>query len=310
MLHKILVALDGSALAEHSLADATALSIPTAASLILMRAVVAHTLPGTDARPAQVESVAEAERYLGDVAAGLRGRGFICEIATPYGDAADWIADEARLRHADLIVMSTHGRSGPGRWIFGSVSEVVLTRTTVPVLLVRAWQPRQRELLLQGQPRLVVPLDGSVLAESALPVGAALADDIGGQLVLTRVQPDPKDVLKDEDGRVLAYVDQQEDSLISAATDYLKGVAGELAAQFPKVPMHTRVQLGDPVAGITATATETDAALVVMATHGRTGLSRAVLGSVAGRLLEHGVTPLVLVRPRRQEPTGSSAAGA
>src|SRR5579859_1996048 len=123
MLSKILVPLDGSELAERALSDATALSIPTAARLILMRAVVAHTLPGVDARAAQVDALEEADGYLREVAAGLRQRGFECEIATPYGSAPDWILEDASVRHADMIVMSTHSRSGPGRWLVGSVAE-------------------------------------------------------------------------------------------------------------------------------------------------------------------------------------------
>jgi nucleotide-binding universal stress UspA family protein len=301
MLSKILVPLDGSELAERALSDATALSIPTAARLILMRAVVAHTLPGVDARAAQVDAVGEADGYLRGVATGLQHRGFACEIATPYGPAADWILEEASLRHADMIVMTTHSRSGPARWLVGSVAESVLARATLPVLLVRAWQPRERELLLQDRPRLLVPLDGSVFAEAALPAAAALAEDVGAELVLTRVQPSPTGVLTANDGQVLAYVDQEEEALAAEATDYLTSIARTLAEQRPGVRVSTRVQFGEPVVGITASAAETNAALIVMATHGRTGLSRAVFGSVAGRVLEHGTTSLVLVRPPNPE---------
>jgi len=278
MLHKVLVPLDGSELAERALSDATALSIPTAARLILMRAVEAHTLPGVDARAAQVDALAEAEEYLREVAAGLQRRGFTCEVATPYGPAADWILEEANLRHADMIVMSTHSRSGPARWLVGSVAESVLARATQPVLLVRVCQPRERELLLQDQPRLLVPLDGSVFAEAAVPVAAALAEDVGAELVLTRVERAPT-------------------ALTAEATDYLARIARMLTERRPGVRVSTRLEFGDPVVGITASAAETDAALIVMATHGRAGLSRAVFGSVSGRILEHGTTSLVLVRP-------------
>ena len=77
------------------------------------------------------------------------------------------------------------------------------------MLLVRAWQPRERELLLQDQPRLLVPLDGSVFAEAALPAAAALAEDVGAELVLTRVQPSPKGVLTADDGQVVACTSEE-----------------------------------------------------------------------------------------------------
>src|SRR5437868_13799475 len=103
MLNKILVPLDGSELAERALSFATGLSIPTAARLVLVRAVTAHTFPGVDAREPQVRALAEAEIYLREIAQSLVQRGFLhVEIATPYGETpAGWIVEEALLRHVD-----------------------------------------------------------------------------------------------------------------------------------------------------------------------------------------------------------------
>jgi nucleotide-binding universal stress UspA family protein len=298
MLRKMLIPLDGSGLAERALEDAAALSASTAATLILLRTVELHTVPGMDDRAAEVEALSDAERYLREHAERLQHRGFTCEVVATYGPAAEWIVAEASLRDVDLIVMSTHGRSGPARWLLGSVAEAVLARTSVPVLLVRAWQPRGREMLLRDEPRVLVPLDGSAFAEAALPIAAGLADDVGAELVLIRVQPRPADVIKTEAGLVLSYVDQQEAGLVSEATDYLNMVAGGLLERWLGVPVSTRAELGDAASSITATAMQLNAALIVMTTHGRTGVSRAVLGSVAGRILEHSTASLVLVRPR------------
>jgi len=274
VLRKILVPLDGSELAERALSFATGLSIPTAAQLVLVRAVTAHTFPGVDAREPQVRALAEADVYLHEVAQGLVQRGFLhVEIATPYGDTpAGWIVDEARLRHVDLIVMSTHGRTGPGHWLFGSVAEKVVSRSPVPVLLQRAWDPEQRELLLGDQPRLLVPLDGSAFSESVLDLAALLAEDLGAELLLVRVD-------------------------VTSQERYLLDVSRDLEQRYPGIVVSTRVKFGEPDAGISEAAAECRAAMVVMATHGRTGLRRTALGSVAGRVLEHGNTPLVLARP-------------
>jgi len=134
---KILVPLDGSALAEAALGRAVEFA-GDGVTLMLLRAVEAHTLPGVDPSDAQVEVVREAEDYLAAVAARLAESG-VAQVETSvwYGPAALAIVEAARLRKADLIVMSTHGRSGLGRLILGSVAESVLRGTTTPILLLR-----------------------------------------------------------------------------------------------------------------------------------------------------------------------------
>lgn len=136
-LRKILIPLDGSALAESALAKATEVA-GNESTLMLLRAAEAHTLPGVDPTEAQVEVVREAEEYLAAVAARLKEQGVErVETSVWYGPAASAIVEAARLRKADLIVMSTHGRSGLGRLILGSVAESVLRGTTTPILLLR-----------------------------------------------------------------------------------------------------------------------------------------------------------------------------
>jgi nucleotide-binding universal stress UspA family protein len=139
MLNKILVPLDGSTLAESAIAKAVEVAGDRPVTLMLLRATEAHTLPGMDPTEAQVEVVRQAEEYLATVVAGLKGQGIKgVETSVWYGPAAAAILDAARLRKADMIVMSTHGRSGLGRLILGSVAESVLRGTTTPILLLRA----------------------------------------------------------------------------------------------------------------------------------------------------------------------------
>ena len=135
-LNRILVPLDGSTLAEAALRKAVDLAAEDDATISLLRAAEAYTRLG-DPVDAQVMAVREAEGYLAAVAQRLRRRG--CrriEIHVGYGPAAAVIVEAATAQKADLIVMSTHGRSGLRRLILGSVTESVLRGTTIPILIV------------------------------------------------------------------------------------------------------------------------------------------------------------------------------
>lgn len=139
-IDRILVPLDGSPLAEAAI-DA-ALDVVRDAkppTLLLLRAAEAHTLPGADPTDEQVAVVREAEQYLAAVAGRLAKRGLHdVDTSVWYGPAATAVIEAAKLKKADLIVMSTHGRSGLGRLILGSVTESVLRGTTTPICVVRA----------------------------------------------------------------------------------------------------------------------------------------------------------------------------
>lgn len=137
--YTLLVPLDGSDLAEAVLTTVEEFAaIMEEPKLLLFRAAEAHTFPGVDPTEAQVKVVGEAERYLAAVAARLQRKG-IQNIQTSvwYGPPAGSIVEAARYHHVDLIVMSTHGRSGLGRLILGSVAQSVIHGTSVPILLIR-----------------------------------------------------------------------------------------------------------------------------------------------------------------------------
>jgi nucleotide-binding universal stress UspA family protein len=134
---KILVPLDGSSVAEIALPEAVELA-RGGATLVLLRAAEPVRLPAADPTERQVKIVREAERYLAAVAAWARKAG-VTEIETSvwYAPPAEAIIEAARVRDVDLIVMSTHGRSGLGRLVLGSVAETVVRGTTTPILLLR-----------------------------------------------------------------------------------------------------------------------------------------------------------------------------
>ena len=136
---RILVPLDGSALAEGILAQVRELGGPLGATLTLVRVVERPTYPMLDVSAAQAREAEEAVRYLDRVKAGLEAEGFRVQTEALLGDPATAILDHVAKAEADAIAMSTHGRSGLGRWLLGSVAEKVLSGSEVPVLLYRAW---------------------------------------------------------------------------------------------------------------------------------------------------------------------------
>lgn len=158
MYRVILVPLDGSPLAEEALAQARLLAKQGASRIVLVRvlspgpspALMALPYPGASlAAAAQTELLAgamkeqerEARSYLQKVRRRLTRAGIEAEVWLETGEPAERILEVAQLAGADLVVMSTHGRSGLRRMIFGSVAEAVLRHAGIPVLLTRS-QPQ------------------------------------------------------------------------------------------------------------------------------------------------------------------------
>ena len=151
---RILVPLDGSEMAEAAIAPALEMAQAGSAPLILMQAADARILPGADVIGAQIRAVRDAEAYLAGVKAKLEKTGAKwIETHVWYGPAAPAVVEAAKVQKVDLIVMSTHGRSGLGRIIFGSVAESVLRATRVPILLVRPSGAPVEALAGQGDAR-------------------------------------------------------------------------------------------------------------------------------------------------------------
>ncbi len=295
MFKSLLVPLDGSPLAERALPYLEAVAKQSKARVTIMRATVAHTFPGVDPTDAEVAAVDEAQAYLDGVAQFLEQRGIPADTAVPYGEATEGILDEIRFRGADVVIMATHGRSGLGRWVYGSVAEAVLHESPVPVLLVRAWQAERGAPAFPASLTVLVPLDGSQLAEAALPVAAGLVRDLGGQLALVQAIAPP--------GLMLAVEGVQGGGDVEAGeTDgraYLEQVSTAVAREHEIDRPIIEVGTGDPADVVMAASGQLGASLVVMATHGRTGIGRLLLGSVTASVLRQSSVPLLVVRPPR-----------
>jgi nucleotide-binding universal stress UspA family protein len=294
MFRKIIVPLDGSPLAECALPYAAALAKASGAKVYLVRAAMAHTGLDPDSVGDEVNTVQAAEEYLSRTAIDLPR--VQVETAVFYGNAREAIVEEISLRKIDLVVMATHGRSGVSRLLFGSVAAHVLAHSPEPILLVRAWQHEHDVAAFGGAPRLLVPLDGSSSAEEALPVAREVAAALGGSIHLLSAVQVPVEPRTDAAGRVVSYLDQQVDALKHESTQYLHQLAEQLKDDERGAPA-VHVDIGEPVDVIVGVSRQLDVAMIVMATHGRTGLARMLMGSVAGEVLRQADLPLLLVRP-------------
>jgi nucleotide-binding universal stress UspA family protein len=302
MATTILVPLDGSPLAEQALPYTERLAQASGACLVLVRA--SRPPVGAD----DSDSLSDADDYLKRVTGALRARGLPVERSHRLGLAAHEILAEAAESQADLIVMGTHGRSGPGRVLYGSVADEVLRHAEVPVLLVpphasASWP-------IDARLKVLVPLDGSELAETALEPVGAWAVRLGAELLLVQVVEWPPYVLMD--GGELLMLDPEE--LHAEAQDYLVPIAARLKPGLGAVSC--RVELGRPVADtIVRIGEEEHVDLFAMATHGRGGLARLVLGSAATGILQQAHAPVLLIRPTQlpalptAEAVPSSAVG-
>ena len=300
MFRTLLVPLDGSELAERALPYATALATAARGKVVLVRVALAPppaTLDGANWVQEQSQAIAEAEQYVAEVAAKLRTRVPV-ETTVPYGRAAPSIQDSIKETAADAVVMATHGRTGLRHLLIGSVAEEVIADSPVPVFVTYS---RPGEMPQQqfnpARARVVVPLDGSEFAKAALSTALELVGS-EGELVLVSVVEPPDEVIRDEIGRIRVYLDQQEEALTRDARDYLHFTATQLVEKNPGMHVSVEVRMGEAAAGVIAAAVDRGADLVVMASHGRTGIPRAVFGSVTGAVLRDGFAPVLVVHPR------------
>jgi nucleotide-binding universal stress UspA family protein len=289
MFKKILVPLDGSQLSQRALEPAIAMSKHTGAELLLVRTPVVDTLSFAATGSKQAEARNDALVYLEMIRKSNEQPDLHIQTQIIEGDVAGAIVDTALSELADLIVMSTHGYSGLTRWVLGSVTEKVLRSAPCPVLAVRAARHPQKVL---------ITLDGSPLSDRAIEPGLAVAQSLGAAVTLLRVVPRvPTDGKLDEHERGLSR--RMQEDLIEEAKDYLR-VRSDAAAR-SGVPIKSEVRIGSPAEVILEQIEIYGTDLIVMATHGRTGLKRWVYGSVTAKVLRSVNCSMLVIRPTDAE---------
>lgn len=309
----IIVPLDGSVLSVQALPYAQQVAQALKARVRLLH-VVGRAIPSVSGAPeaeAEDEDAAQqweisaawealrghAESYLETHAARLREAGLSVDVDVQFGHPAETIVEAARDWRAALIVMATHGYNGLRRWMLGSVADQVVHTTHVPVLLVRGDDKRESasQQPLAGLKRILVPLDGTDLARQALAPALDLAIGAEAEVIALQSIESP---IEAQVGIDQPFVDLRAELLDEVSLAYAQR-AGSVARDWS--PITPVIVAGDAAAAIVQEAARSNVDLIVMATHGYSGLRRWLAGSVADRVLHAAPAPLLLVRAQVNE---------
>jgi nucleotide-binding universal stress UspA family protein len=193
--------------------------------------------------------------------------------------------------------MSTHGRTGITRWTMGSVTDKVLHADTTPLLVIRAQEQADGAApvaLPAVLDEVILPLDGSTLAEGIMPYLLPLVIGLDLKVTLLRITAPPEDYYRYMDYPVGDYDNLVRD-VDALALDYLKEVNRKFKAQ-GVTKVEERLFHGHAANAIIELAEKTPNNLVALATHGRSGMGRWLLGSVADRVVQHSGDPVLIIR--------------
>jgi nucleotide-binding universal stress UspA family protein len=295
----ILVPLDGSTFAESALPLALALSLKTKATLHLL--TVVEPIPAFAYEEWEAAAKEWAEDYLANAASRVSASaGGKVATALRTSHVVEALVSEVRSAKADLVVMATHGRGALSRAWLGSVADGFMRQAEVPVIYVRPEEGKGSP----AEPRadfktILVPLDGSELSEAALAHATEFGELFGSAYHLTRVVSYPLDLASP----YLPHTVQMNQSILAdakaAAAEYLEAHAQRMRKRGLRVTTSVTVdaQAGH---GILTEADAVGCDLVAMATHGRKGVSRLVLGSTTDKVLRGTHVPLLLYRPSQK----------
>jgi nucleotide-binding universal stress UspA family protein len=296
MLRNLLVPLDGSALAEAALPAAVCLA-QSADAMITLLHVIEHNAPRQIHHERHLTQAGEAEAYLQDIAergvpAGLRVERHV--HANETIDVAKGIVQHIAELNPDLILMSTHGRTSPARWMFGSIAQQVVAMGSTPVLLI---PPRHRiDPSLFGNHLLLVPLDGDPAHEQSLCWATELARACGAKIQLLTVVHTVRNLRGERaaaasmlPGTMAAVLEIEQQN----AEEYLQGVLPELHRT--GITAGWMVRRGKRVVTILEVARELNADVIVLSTHGKAGTEAFWSASVGPRVAMESHLPVLLV---------------
>jgi nucleotide-binding universal stress UspA family protein len=298
MYTRIVLPLDGSKTAEKALPYARfvtgALKLPIELLAVVDIAEMAAHIPAERARYLNTmveDTVRSSEQYLKGIA-GTLPSGTKCTVEK--GKAEQVIIETAGADKGTLVTMATHGRSGINRWLLGSVTEKVLRGATNPILIVRATDEAKTEGTATVK-SIVVPLDGSELAEGVLPTVTELAKTLKAAVVLFRAYNIPYNAYAGGEGYYAVNYEELLAAMKDEAVDYLEKKT-EALKKSGVGDVSYAVKEGFAADEIIALAGKYPDNLIGMCTHGRSGVKRWMLGSVTETVVRHSAEPVLVLR--------------
>ena len=289
MFKKALVPLDGSDEAARILPHVSQIARRLGAELLLLSVLDPHDsgIPQTDFSKYAVDADGRARQYLRHQIARLAEQGVTAGAWISTGEPPEQIVGVAAHHRCDLIAMTTHGRTALGRGILGPTTDRVVHSSPLPVLTVR---PVDEPLSRGPISRVLVPLDGSELAERALPHAEMLARGMSAEVLLVRVVGAMRLQWLDQ---VPANAVEAQEAAETAAEEYLDRVEGMLRGDGLEVS--TSRPTGHVAGSIIELAGENPGTVVVMASHGRSGMLRWAIGSVTESTVRGSGVPVLIV---------------
>ena len=295
MYEKILVPLDGSELAQIALPYAEKLAGKVGSQITLIYVSGSIDDQYHHMHQFYLQKIAEATRQAAETyIENPEVKAIKLETVILLGDPAKQIVDYADKEGIGLIIMSTHGRSGIKRWAMGSVADKVLRATKQPLALIRAKHTRPDAPDKNILSKILVTLDGSKQSEAVIPCIEELASKLKADVTLLQVVAPDYHISTTGEPEYGVYAEKHAETIQALAREYLENIAAQLKQR--GVNAKPEVMFGTAAETIIKFADAIAADMVALSTHGRSGVSRWALGSVAERVLRAGDTPLLLVR--------------
>lgn len=282
-IKKIAVLLDGSLYAAQALPYAEAICLATGAHLVLLSSVKNETLPD------EFEQIVSfRQTYLEGVAEYLSGEGLSVSVEVREGSLSRTTKALVDEQNIDLVVTSTVGKSGNPHWLSGGISSKLMRHITAPVLLVQMTD--EQAVIRPKMERILVSLDGSILAENTLPYARAIAKAFGSEIVLLAVPqvPETQNYRAADEA-----VEQIRSQMVSTMDNFLGAVARSLRQDGLEV--HPMTQGSLPVRTIVSVSEEEDVDLIMLTSRGRGGIDRLFMGSVAERVVAESNRAVLMV---------------
>jgi nucleotide-binding universal stress UspA family protein len=301
MFEHIVLPLDGSKLAESVLPHAVTLSKAFNSKLTLLRVVYQEEKANQHRMINPIEwqmRKSEADAYLQSVQKRLKGVDLESEIHVIEGRPAEQIIEFAKREHVELLILSSHGKSGPSAWNINSTVQKVLLRAFMPVMIIRAYQEEPSDLDGVSYKRLFLPMDGSKRSECILPLAESICKLQNSQVFLTHIVEEPK---LPRQTPITEEVKTLIEKLLEINIEEAENYFSKILRQFPKGNVEIIIESSkDPTVTLHTLIDRKQIDLVLLSAHGYSGENQWPYGKIALNFIAYGTTPLIIIQDLKE----------